>query len=336
MGELRYLVERHRDEIMVTVTRNRGRSVALFGSVARGEDRAGSDVDFLVGFEEGSSLFDLICVRDDLHALLGVNVDVVSEGGLRLSPGRRRCTRRRPPSAGQRRLDPSRRLARKGPGRPGRTRRSARLRCPDGVAAQCHRTCAVDCRHDCRASLIADLLVEIDVLLSAEGIDHAIGGALALNYYAEPRATTYVDVNVAMSFTDAPVLVERFGLEGFFLERPLEDIPPASGARLRRGADVVDLFFAYDSFHERLAARARRVPIRAAGEIVEIPILSACDLVIVKMSFNRGKDWVDIEAMISSGTPIDLPLAETEIVSLRGPTMYPRVARLRELLAGRG
>lgn len=184
--------------------------------------------------------------------------------------------------------------------------------------------------------MIADLLVEIDALLSAEGVDHAIGGALAFNYYAEPRATTNVDVNVATSFTDAPVLIERFGLEGFFLERPLEDILPASGARLRRGADVVDLFFACDSFHERLLDRAVRVPIRAAGSIVEIPILSACDLIIVKMSFNRGKDWVDIEAMISSGTPIDLPLAETEIVSLRGPAMYPRVARLRELLAGRG
>ena len=42
------------------------------------------------------------------------------------------------------------------------------------------------------------------------------------------------------------------------------------------------------------------MPIRAAGEILEIPVLSAGDLVIVKMSLNRGNDWVDIEAVVAA------------------------------------
>ncbi len=41
-----------------------------------------SDVDFLVEFEPGSSLFDLVYLRDDLSGLLGRPVDVVSMGGL--------------------------------------------------------------------------------------------------------------------------------------------------------------------------------------------------------------------------------------------------------------
>lgn len=63
--------------------RNRGRSVSVFGSVARGDERSDSDIDFLVEFEAGSSLFDLLHISDELGALLGTRVDVVSAGGLK-------------------------------------------------------------------------------------------------------------------------------------------------------------------------------------------------------------------------------------------------------------
>lgn len=83
MSERRALVEAKRDEINEIVRRHKGRSVAVFGSVARGDDRPGSDVDFLVEFEQGSSLFDLLHISQELEALLGVPVDVVSAGGLK-------------------------------------------------------------------------------------------------------------------------------------------------------------------------------------------------------------------------------------------------------------
>ena len=54
----------------------------MFGSVARGEDRVGSDIDFLIDFEPGSSLFDVMHLEDDLRRLLGCHVDVVSSGAL--------------------------------------------------------------------------------------------------------------------------------------------------------------------------------------------------------------------------------------------------------------
>ena len=56
--------------------------LGVFGSVARGEERPASDLDFLVEFEPGSSLFDLVRLQEDLRALLGHPVDVVSLGGL--------------------------------------------------------------------------------------------------------------------------------------------------------------------------------------------------------------------------------------------------------------
>ena len=83
MGERRSRVDQHRDEIADAVGRHRGRSVAIFGSVARGDDTDDSDIDLLVDFEPGSSLFDLLHLQDELTALLGCPVDVVSAGGLK-------------------------------------------------------------------------------------------------------------------------------------------------------------------------------------------------------------------------------------------------------------
>jgi len=58
-------------------------NVRVFGSAARGEADARSDVDFLVDLEPGRSLLDLGGLLVDLEKLLGCKVDVVTEKGLR-------------------------------------------------------------------------------------------------------------------------------------------------------------------------------------------------------------------------------------------------------------
>jgi predicted nucleotidyltransferase len=83
MGAHRAIIESTRDEINDLVRQHRGRTASLFGSVARGDDTPESDIDFLVEFEAGSSLFDLMDLQEALEQLLGVSVDVVSLGGLK-------------------------------------------------------------------------------------------------------------------------------------------------------------------------------------------------------------------------------------------------------------
>ena len=51
--------------------------------MARGDARRDSDIDFLVDMEPGRSLFDLGGLLMDLQDLLGREVDVVTEKGLR-------------------------------------------------------------------------------------------------------------------------------------------------------------------------------------------------------------------------------------------------------------
>lgn len=80
---LRRLVEQHRDEIVAIAQTHGASGIRLVGSVARGDEHVGSDIDFLVRFEAGRSLFDQAGLIHDLRELLGVDVDVISEGGLR-------------------------------------------------------------------------------------------------------------------------------------------------------------------------------------------------------------------------------------------------------------
>ena len=83
MGSRRSLIEQHQAAITEAAHRHRGFTIAVFGSAARGDDDDHSDIDFLVDFEVGSSLFDLLHLQDELESILGCEVDVVSAGGLK-------------------------------------------------------------------------------------------------------------------------------------------------------------------------------------------------------------------------------------------------------------
>jgi predicted nucleotidyltransferase len=80
---LRDLLEERREQILAAAARHHGRRVRVFGSVARGKERTDSDIDLLVDFDEGSSLFDLMHLSRELEELLGTSIDVVSSGGLK-------------------------------------------------------------------------------------------------------------------------------------------------------------------------------------------------------------------------------------------------------------
>lgn len=71
-----------RKAVIEAAARHGARNVRVFGSVARGEARSDSDVDFLVDLEPGRSLLDHAALLLDLRALLGREVDIVTERGL--------------------------------------------------------------------------------------------------------------------------------------------------------------------------------------------------------------------------------------------------------------
>lgn len=80
---LRDLVEARREEIRAIVARHHGRSVAIFGSVARGEERPDSDIDFLVELGPDARPIEILSIGVELEEALGVRVDVGTPASLR-------------------------------------------------------------------------------------------------------------------------------------------------------------------------------------------------------------------------------------------------------------
>ena len=62
--------------------RHGARNIRVFGSAARREVAADSDIDLLVEMEPGRSLLDLVSLWQDLESLLGTQVDVLSDRGV--------------------------------------------------------------------------------------------------------------------------------------------------------------------------------------------------------------------------------------------------------------
>ncbi|MBS1845426.1 MAG: hypothetical protein JST53_13500 [Actinobacteria bacterium] len=126
-------------------------------------------------------------------------------------------------------------------------------------------------------------VVAVSQALVAAGIPHAIGGAIALGHHAEPRLIRDIDVNVF--------------------------VPPERGAEVEAALAELDgdgppvhLFFDEDELHATMPAAVRQVPFAGAT----IPIVSPEHLIVRKVTLDREKDWLDIEAILAAETPLDL------------------------------
>lgn len=78
-----------RQQLPELETRFGVRSLGVFGSHVRNEDRQGSDLDLLVSFERTPGLFSFLALENHLTDLLGVQVDLVMEDSLKPGIGER-------------------------------------------------------------------------------------------------------------------------------------------------------------------------------------------------------------------------------------------------------
>lgn len=173
---------------------------------------------------------------------------------------------------------------------------------------------------------LAERIVAVDRALT--DVPHAFGGALALAYYAEPRATIDIDVNLFVTpdhFADVAAPLRELGAA---VDDPATAELVAHDGQVRVMWDhtPLDLFFAYDPFHLAAAEAHRTVPF-AEGRI---PILAAEHLVVCKVVFDRLKDWVDIEAVLeldSVGDPAEVLRWVARTVGDEDPR-FTRIAQL--------
>ena len=173
-------------------------------------------------------------------------------------------------------------------------------------------------------------IVLIHRALTDAGVEHAFGGALALAYYAEPRATIDVDVNIFVPPRRGGGALDALAGLGVTLDRTaaLAEARRDGQTRVQWGRSPLDLFFSYDAFHTVCQEARRFVPF---GD-TRIPILAPEHLIVFKAVFDRRKDWLDIEQMLVI-TARDLDVTEVRDWTERLVGAEDRRARrLRQLI----
>jgi len=174
---------------------------------------------------------------------------------------------------------------------------------------------------------LPEKVVSIHEALGSKKIPHAIGGALALAYYAEPRATIDIDLNVFVPTTSYPLVIGALSPLGVKVDDLNQaDLERDGQCRLWWGDNPVDLFFAYDEIHEEMRKEARKVPFADTS----LPILAPEHLAICKAMFDRPKDWIDIEQMLVATDDLDVVEIVRQLNRMVGPE-NPRLQRLDEL-----
>jgi hypothetical protein len=175
---------------------------------------------------------------------------------------------------------------------------------------------------------LPDKVIAIHEALLAAKVPHAIGGALALAYYATPRATIDIDLNVFVPAEQWQTVIDAVSPLGVTTgDLSPKQLERDGQCRLWWGDNAVDLFFAYDPIHEEMRKQARRVPF--AG--TTIPILSPEHLAVCKAMFDRRKDWLDIEQMLIASDELDIEEIERWLERMvgRDDSRSQRLAELR-------
>ncbi len=180
-------------------------------------------------------------------------------------------------------------------------------------------------------------IVLIARALAAADIPHAFGGALALAYYAEPRSTIDVDVNIFATPERAESTFAVLDSLGATVDAAihLPAVARDGQVRVSWGRTPVDLFFAYDPLHDACRDAVRQVPFGDAS----IPILSPEHLIVFKAVFDRRKDWLDIEQILFlNAGDIDRDEITAWLDRVVSPTdaRRDRVVRLMDLTLGAG
>jgi hypothetical protein len=174
---------------------------------------------------------------------------------------------------------------------------------------------------------LPEKVIVIHESLTDAKVPHALGGALALAYYADPRATIDIDINVFVPtkrWREVVDALTELGVSANHLDPSA--LERDGQCRLWWGDNAVDLFFAYDPIHDEMRRQSRRVPFGG----VTVSILSPEHLAICKTMFDRRKDWIDIEQMLIAGDDINVSEIERWLVRMVGAS-DPRVERLKAL-----
>jgi hypothetical protein len=173
---------------------------------------------------------------------------------------------------------------------------------------------------------LPDKVSSVHAALNEAHVAHAFGGALAVAYYGEPRATGDIDLNVFVSADDCPEIRASLASLGVDTETDGRELKQFHELRLDWGLTPIHLFFSCDPLHAQMRQAVRSVPFN--GDV--IPLIAAEHLVVRKAFLDRPKDWHDIEQILVATSPLNLEEIEEWLRQLIGADDQ-RMEKLREV-----
>ena len=173
---------------------------------------------------------------------------------------------------------------------------------------------------------LPEKIVRIHQALAAHNVSHAFGGALVLAWCTErARGTIDIDVNIFVDNKAARTVINFLPAEISYSETDMLNMLRDGQIRLWWEQTPLDIFLNTTRLHEQMALRCRWESF--AGE--SVPFLSCQDIAVLKVFFNRTKDWADLEEMQAAGT-LNIPVATATIIEYLGAD-DERIAKLAKL-----
>lgn len=177
---------------------------------------------------------------------------------------------------------------------------------------------------------VADIAAQLAQKLESVGCEYAIGGAVALACWAEPRGTVDLDVSLYLPIDrvgDTVVILQQIG--AMFSEPTVRQSLEEHGfCSVRFLGRRLDVFLPIAAIYE--AARPRRKDMLIANWWVKV--WDAETLCVFKMMFFRRKDLADVESILrTQGKQLDTAWVEKHLVEMYG-ARDPRVSEWREIV----
>ena len=162
-----------------------------------------------------------------------------------------------------------------------------------------------------------ELAARLSSALEKANIPYAIGGAIALGAWADPRGTLDVDINLFVESDELDKAFDALTSEGVQLNREAAHHANETGDVIVGRCDGmrVDLFTPSIPF----SWEAKKTRVRLRGPSGEATYLSREATAVFKLLFFRKKDIVDLEKLLAvQGKALDAPYVRCWIVDMMG------------------
>jgi len=177
---------------------------------------------------------------------------------------------------------------------------------------------------------VAEVAARLAERLEDIGCEYALGGAIALACWAEPRGTVDADVSFYLPIKEPGKTVTVLNaIDAEFSESKVRESLMEHGfCSARFLGRRLDVFLPIATIYEAARPRRKRMPVGGR----QVLVWDAETLSVFKMMFFRRKDLADVESILrtQSGN-LDLAWVESQLVEMCG-NLDPRVSQWNELV----